>query len=429
MVQPRRAGGRPEYLTVHRTSDTSDSDGDGGEFDFDRLRLRTYVIISNQRRAFSDADSGAEDNYLRTQSLGSTLNAASSRSQSLPDLSNLPSPTRVPQNTPASPLTRPEFECYPESIKSLLSNANMTGLVMSNPPDLHYSPETTEVGEESSEPYQYMTIDVFNDEAMDTEENQEEDEVNLEEINLLPQVQLLRAALRDARDEPEDPQATVKIVRAALETSTLESFAINSPPSPTNVEEMLGIQPIRPGEKLKFSTSNESKVTSRAKKNIKLEPILETREENNKKRNRQIAELSTTGNELNLALCEAAATADLPELSSIDQRSPRSPMTVSPVATSPVSVSPVASSSTIFNTLEEASSPALRRRRSSRNTNRPSYAPPSTRRREKSSGPPRPRDPRGNSASSPPPSPSSSLSPEQSSRRKQRKPRAKIPRH
>ena len=369
--------------------------------------MRTYVIISNQRRAFSDTDSGTEDNYLQTRSFR-TINADSSRSQSLPDLSRNQTPPRPPQNTPASPLQRAEFECYPSSMKSFLEDVNLTG--MSNPPDIGYSPDTERIIEESrSLPfYQDMTIDIFdennviNDVEKEKSPGQLEEEINIEEINMLPRVQQIRAALRDARDEPEDPHSTVKIVRSALDSSRLESFAVNSPPSPS--DGIPGIHPIQPTDILKSSTS-ESKVTSRIKKEVKrLQPIPENQPNKSKKRSRLVAQLSTTENELNQALCEASGASNL-----LDSR-PVSPMVISPV--DDVDDFVRGAGKQILNTLEEESESSPHLRRSTRTRTRPFYASStsttsSTRTRRKSRTlPPTPRAPAPRAPSPRPPSPS-----------------------
>ena len=369
--------------------------------------MRTYVIISNQRRAFSDTDSGTEDNYLQTRSFR-TINADSSRSQSLPDLSRNQTSPRPPQNTPASPLQRAEFECYPSSMKSFLEDVNLTG--MSNPPDIGYSPDTERIIEESrSLPfYQDMTIDIFdennviNDVEKEKSPGQLEEEINIEEINMLPRVQQIRAALRDARDEPEDPHSTVKIVRSALDSSRLESFAVNSPPSPS--DGIPGIHPIQPTDILKSSTS-ESKVTSRIKKEVKrLQPIPENQPNQSKKRSRLVAQLSTTENELNQALCEASGASNL-----LDSR-PVSPMVISPV--DDVDDFVRGAGNQILNTLEEESESSPHLRRSTRTRTRPSYATStsttsSTRTRRKSRTlPPTPRAPAPRAPSPRPPSPS-----------------------
>ena len=369
--------------------------------------MRTYVIISNQRRAFSDTDSGTEDNYLQTRSFR-TINADSSRSQSLPDLSRNQTSPRPPQNTPASPLQRAEFECYPSSMKSFLEDVNLTG--MSNPPDIGYSPDTERIIEESrSLPfYQDMTIDIFdennviNDVEKEKSPGQLEEEINIEEINMLPRVQQIRAALRDARDEPEDPHSTVKIVRSALDSSRLESFAVNSPPSPS--DGIPGIHPIQPTDILKSSTS-ESKVTSRIKKEVKrLQPIPENQPNKSKKRSRLVAQLSTTENELNQALCEASGASNL-----LDSR-PVSPMVISPV--DDVDDFVRGAGNQILNTLEEESESSPHLRRSTRTRTRPSYATStsttsSTRTRRKSRTlPPTPRAPAPRAPSPRPPSPS-----------------------
>ena len=369
--------------------------------------MRTYVIISNQRRAFSDTDSGTEDNYLQTRSFR-TINADSSRSQSLPDLSRNQTPPRPPQNTPASPLQRAEFECYPSSMKSFLEDVNLTG--MSNPPDIGYSPDTERIIEENRRLpfYQDMTIDIFdennviNDVEKEKSPGQLEEEINIEEINMLPRVQQIRAALRDARDEPEDPHSTVKIVRSALDSSRLESFAVNSPPSPS--DGIPGIHPIQPTDILKSSTS-ESKVTSRIKKEVKrLQPIPENQPNKSKKRSRLVAQLSTTENELNQALCEASGASNL-----LDSR-PVSPMVISPV--DDVDDFVRGAGKQILNTLEEESESSPHLRRSTRTRTRPSYATStsttsSTRTRRKSRTlPPTPRAPAPRAPSPRPPSPS-----------------------
>ena len=232
--------------------------------------------------------------------------------------------------------------------------------------------------------------------------DQPEEEINIEEINMLPRVQQLRAALRDARDEPEDPHSTVKIVRSALDSSRLESFAVNSPPSPS--DGIPGIHPIQPTDILKSSTS-ESKVTSRIKKEVKrLQPIPENQPNKSKKRSRLVAQLSTTENELNQALCEASGASNL-----LDSR-PVSPMVISPV--DDVDDFVRGAGNQILNTLEEESESSPHLRRSTRTRTRPSYATStsttsSTRTRRKSRTlPPTPRAPAPRAPSPRPPSPS-----------------------